>query len=120
MGKTWPAVLSGDGVVRGLGPYGQALTRLSLNLHPFTAPVDGGSARVISRYYGLAFARGEARKKPEVRAAVSALLSRSRSRTGLATVLALVDLGAVVCKPRNPDCRRCPLRSGCAYFVATR
>ena len=120
MVKEWPALLSGAGKVRGLGPYGQAITRLSLDLPPATTPVDGASARVITRYFGLAFARGEPRKKPEVRAAVAMLLARSRSRTALATVLALVDLGATLCKPRRPACDQCPLHSGCAYHSAMR
>ena len=115
MARTWPAILSGDGSVRGLGPYGQALTRLSLGLKLATIPVDGASARVISRFYGLSFDRGEARKKPEVRNAAARLLDRSRPRTALATVLALVDLGTTVCKPRNPDCAHCPLRARCAF-----
>lgn len=119
MARSWRAVTTGAGPVRGLGPYGQAITRLSLNLPAGAVPVDGGSARVVTRYYGFAFDRGEPRKKPEVREAVSALLARGRSMTALATVLALVDLGAIICKPRNPECPRCPLRSGCAYFAAS-
>lgn len=120
MARTWPALLSGSGPVRGLGPYGQALVRLSLNLPPRTVPVDGASARVVSRYHGFAFERGEPRRKPAIRAAVRSLLGRSRPPTALATVLALVDLGTAVCKPRNPACARCPLRSGCAFRAATR
>lgn len=120
MARTWPALLTGEGPVRGLGPYGQALVRLSLSLPPRTVPVDGASARVISRYHGLAFERGEPRRNPAVRAVVQRLLQRSRPRTALATILALVDLGTTVCKPRIPLCERCPLRSGCAFHAATR
>lgn len=120
MARTWPALLSGGGPVRGLGPYGQALVRLSLNLPPRTVPVDGASARVISRYHGIAFEKGEPRKKPAVQAEVQRLLERGRPRTALATVLALVDLGTTVCKPRIPRCERCPLRSDCAYRAANR
>ena len=120
MARTWPALLSGSGPVRGLGPYGQALVRLSLNLPPRTVPVDGASARVLSRYHGFAFERGEPRKKPAIGVAVQRLLERSRPRTALATILALVDLGTTVCKPRNPSCDRCPLRSGCAFRAARR
>lgn len=120
MARTWSALLSGAGPVRGLGPYGQALTRLSLRLPPLTFPVDGASARVISRYYGFLFAHGEPRKKPEVQMEVIALIERSRPLTAIATVLALVDLGTTICKPRNPACERCPLRSGCAWRAANR
>ncbi len=119
MARTWPAILSGNGPVRGLGSYGQALARLSLGLPATTIPVDGASARVVSRYYRLAFDRGEPRKKSEVRDAVARLLERSKPRTALDTVLALVDLGTTVCKPLHPDCYRCPLKLGCAFRAAT-
>ena len=29
---------------------------------------------------------------------------------------AMMDLGATICTPRNPDCRRCPLRAHCAAY----
>lgn len=120
MARTWQAMLSDKGRVRGLGPYGQALTRLSLGLASATTPVDGASARVISRYHGFLFPHGEPRKKPEVQMEVMALIGRSRPPTAIATILALVDLGTTICKPRNPACERCPLRSGCAWRAANR
>jgi adenine-specific DNA glycosylase len=34
---------------------------------------------------------------------------------------ALMELGSQICKPTNPDCGNCPLRSGCnAYSEASR
>ena len=32
----------------------------------------------------------------------------------------LMELGALVCKPRNPDCRLCPLKDACGAFAANR
>ena len=32
---------------------------------------------------------------------------------------ALMDLGATVCSARNPQCRRCPLKSGCRSYPFT-
>jgi A/G-specific adenine glycosylase len=34
--------------------------------------------------------------------------------------LALVDLGALVCRPRNPHCADCPVSSVCDYFGRSR
>jgi len=31
---------------------------------------------------------------------------------------AMMDLGATICRPRNPDCARCPLRSDCTAFAS--
>jgi len=33
---------------------------------------------------------------------------------------ALMELGAVVCKPSNPDCGRCPISSHCAAYASDR
>ncbi len=33
---------------------------------------------------------------------------------------ALLDIGAVMCRPRRPDCRSCPLASSCVWFAAGR
>jgi len=31
---------------------------------------------------------------------------------------AMMDLGATICRPRNPDCRACPLVEDCAAFAS--
>jgi A/G-specific adenine glycosylase len=33
---------------------------------------------------------------------------------------AVMDLGAAMCRPRRPDCPRCPVRRGCRYPRKTR
>lgn len=33
-------------------------------------------------------------------------------------VQAMMDLGATICRPRNPRCTECPLRAGCAAFAS--
>lgn len=99
-----------------LGPYGSAVVALAEGREPETPPVDGNIARVICRYLGLEFERGEPRKKPEVKEAVSDLLRTQRgSVRQLRVVYALVDLGATVCTPAKPDCPACPLFRSCAF-----
>ncbi len=106
--------LAGPG--SGLGPYGLAVASLSAGRQPSTVPVDGNLARVVSRFYGFRFDRGEPRKKPEVKAAVERLLNaRRRPEAKLRALYALVDLGAAVCTPARPACEACPLSSTCAF-----
>jgi len=108
MARSW-----GDSSPDALGPYGTAVLALSRGERPATVPVDGNVARVIQRHEGWAWERGEPRKKPELRIAVSDWLSGSPA-VALRTLYALVDLGALVCTPRNPKCPSCPLRGTCA------
>jgi A/G-specific adenine glycosylase len=103
----------------GLGPYGSSIVRLAMEQDLQSDPIDGNVARVMCRYQGLSFERGEPRKKREVRASVAALLQTQEDSTGKLRVLyALVDLGEAVCKPGRPNCRACPLATTCAFALA--
>ena len=97
----------------GIGPYGSAMLALESGAHPNNPPVDGNIARVLSRCIGASWARGEARKKPEVREAAKRLMLSTPKRNRLKLAYALVDLGALVCTPRNPRCTECPLSKWC-------
>lgn len=112
MARSW-----NDPSPKALGPYGTAVLALSRGEHPATVPVDGNVARVIQRFEGWTWARGEPRKKPELKNAVREWLS-GRPAVALRTLYALVDLGALVCTPRNPKCPACPLRDSCASAAA--
>lgn len=48
------------------------------------------------------------------RAAETAYHRTGRGLDGRDRFLALMDLGAMVCRARDPRCRECPLRRGCA------
>ena len=104
--------------VAGLGPYGNAILEISEGRSPGEPPVDGNIARIVTRWAGLSFDRGEPRKKGEVRAIVGELLACTRRDDAVGTVYALVDLGATVCKPRSPRCSICPLRESCRWAVS--
>jgi A/G-specific adenine glycosylase len=103
----------------GLGSYGSAILALAQGSEPVTAPVDGNIARVVCRYLGLSFKRGEPRKKKEVHQAVMMLLGLfNQPTTKLCLVYALVDLGDSVCRPHNPSCGACPVSGSCALAAA--
>jgi A/G-specific adenine glycosylase len=73
------------------------------------APVDGNIARVLARLLALEAPLAEA--KGEIAAAARAL---APSRRAGDFSQALMDIGATICRPRNPDCGACPLAQDCA------
>jgi A/G-specific adenine glycosylase len=78
-----------------------------------TAPVDGNIARVLARL--LALEEPMARARSEIAAAARALAPSQRAGD---FAQALMDVGATLCRPRNPDCGSCPLAQDCSAFRA--
>ena len=91
----------------GIGPY-TAAAIAAIAFDAPTVPVDGNVERVLARVHGVQAPLPAA--KPQLRAL--ALLLAPNPRPG-DFAQALMDLGATVCTPRNPDCPRCPWASGC-------
>jgi A/G-specific adenine glycosylase len=75
------------------------------------APIDGNISRILARLIGLEAPIVSARK--EIAAAARRLVPHDRPGD---FAQALMDLGATICRPRNPDCNACPLRPDCAGF----
>lgn len=97
----------------GLGTYGNGVLQLADSRLPVRGPVDGNVARVVTRWDGMSFERGEPRKKKEVGQAALSILAGAPVDRRLEVLYALLDLGALVCRARHPDCGSCPLRSAC-------
>jgi A/G-specific adenine glycosylase len=75
------------------------------------APVlDGNVERVMARRLALAQDPKRGASRARLLDAVAALLDPARPGDGNQ---ALMELGATLCLPRQPRCRRCPLRPGC-------
>jgi A/G-specific adenine glycosylase len=92
----------------GVGPYTAAAVAAIAFGEP-AAPVDGNIARVLSRLH--AFATPVAANRPAIEAAARDLTPRDRPGD---FAQAMMDIGATICRPRNPACLACPLREGCA------
>ena len=75
------------------------------------APVDGNIARILSRLIALDAPIAASRSQL---AAAARRLAPDRRAGDFAQ--ALMDIGAILCRPTNPDCARCPLRPDCAAF----
>ena len=91
----------------GIGPYTAAAIAAIAFDQP-AAPVDGNIARVVSRLN--AFATPIAKNRPAIGEAARALVPSRRAGD---FAQALMDIGATICRPRNPLCPQCPLRADC-------
>ena len=75
--------------------------------------VDGNVERVVARLHAV---EGAAARAPG--RGSSALADAMTPDEGAGDFAqAMMDLGATICTPRNPDCGRCPLRRHCAAFA---
>ncbi len=94
----------------GFGEY-MAAAVASLAFGARVPAVDANVTRVLSRLFAIEGVAGTRAHDEKVRAHAMALLASGRPGdvTG-----ALMDLGQLLCTPRQPDCVACPLSAGCA------
>ncbi len=97
----------------GFGPYTTAAV-LSLAFDRPVPLVDSNVRRVVMRLLGV---RGEAVSSQD-RRLLEFLRSRLPSKSPGLFNQAWMELGALVCHPRNPLCLRCPLTDFCAAYLA--
>ena len=95
--------------LKGVGPYtAAAISSFAFNL-PY-AVVDGNVLRVLSRYFGLDIPIDSSEGKKLFSDLAEASLDKNQAGT---YNQAIMDFGAIQCKPRNPDCANCPLSGNC-------
>jgi len=77
----------------------------------FAPLLDTNIVRIAGRYHGVPVSDGSRRS-----ARFAELLSDLVDPLDPATsYYALIDLGALVCRPRSPRCGECPIREGCRH-----
>jgi len=74
--------------------------------------IDTNVERVIARLHAIA--SPVSATKNAVRALAEAMTPAKRSGD---FAQAMMDLGATICRPRDPDCSACPLAGNCAAFA---
>ncbi len=111
-GGRFPDSEGGLRALPGIGEYAAAAIAAIAFGRPATV-VDGNIERIIARLFALSEVLPRAR--PRVKALLAPLVPQSRPGD---FAQGLMDLGAMVCTPRNPDCPRCPLRRPCAARAA--
>ena len=97
----------------GVGAYTAAAVRMVAFGLP-DAAVDGNISRVLVRLTGIEPSRSEARKSPEIWELARGVAG-TRGRTARNIHWALLDLAAICCSARSPNCGSCPLASFCSY-----
>jgi len=95
--------------LKGIGDY-TASAIASICFNEPTAVVDGNVYRVLSRYFGIKTAINSSAGIKEFKALAQTLIDETQ--TG-AHNQAIMDFGALHCKPQNPLCETCPFANSC-------
>ena len=118
--KTFEEVLA----LPGIGRY-TAGAICSIAFNQPTPILDGNVMRVLTRVFGMAENPREKAVNRQLWALAEALVLQAAKPSGAKPPLAdgcsrlnqsLMELGALVCTPRNAQCEACPLRSECVAF----
>jgi A/G-specific adenine glycosylase len=98
--------------LKGIGPYtAAAIGSFAFNL-PY-AVVDGNVFRVLSRVFGIDTATDSTAGKKIFTALANELIDKKEP--GIYNQ-AIMDFGAVVCKPVSPVCNKCCFKKTCVAF----
>jgi A/G-specific adenine glycosylase len=95
----------------GVGQYIARATRVSMD-GSAEAMVDSNFVRVLHRVFGGDWMADYRHDRRLQALALQVVISSSDPRV---VNWAVVDLGALICKPRRPDCAHCPLRHRCEW-----
>lgn len=95
--------------LKGIGDY-TASAIASIAFNEVAAVVDGNVYRVLSRYFGIDTPINSTQGIKEFKALASALIDKHQPAT---YNQAIMEFGAIQCKPKNPECEVCPLKNGC-------
>lgn len=95
--------------IKGVGDY-VADSILYLAFRKRTSIIDSNVVRIMGRLNGIATG-GESRRDPKFRELAREILPKRKFRD---FNLALLDLGALVCK-KKPLCDICPIKTNCSY-----
>jgi A/G-specific adenine glycosylase len=101
----WPHDLTD---LPGVGRYTAEAIRAQVDGHDAPA-IETNIRRVLERRAGRRLSPAEA---------AAASRDAGHPLTGRDRLLALMDVGAVLCRPRAPRCPDCPLEAGCATAAA--
>ena len=77
--------------------------------------IDSNVCRIVKRVYDLQV-KGEMRRNRTVKEIVSKLLPSNENSRRLN--FALIDFGALICKPIRPLCQQCTINDFCEYYSA--
>jgi A/G-specific adenine glycosylase len=98
--------------LKGIGPY----TAAAIASFAFDQPhavVDGNVQRVLARYFGISTPVDTTTGKKLYQELATELLDEKQPGK---YNQAIMDFGAIICKPRNPLCGQCPQQHDCEAY----
>ncbi len=99
--------------IPGFGPYTSAAVA-SIAFHQSVPVIDGNVFRVFSRLTEMSFEIS----KPQTRKHVFGNLEKIIPGKNPGEFnQAIMELGALICKPKNPKCSECPVAEYCSAFL---
>ena len=96
--------------LRGIGDY-TASAIASICYDEKTAVVDGNVYRVLARYFGITTPINSSKGIKEFKTLAQKLIDEKQPGT---FNQAIMEFGAIQCKPQSPNCSICPLNTSCA------
>ena len=96
--------------LKGIGPYSAAAIASIAYGQP-KGVVDGNTLRIIARLFNLEDNIALDKTKKAFGQLMDALIGAAKSPSAFNQ--AMMDLGAMICTPRKPDCPACPLKDIC-------
>lgn len=98
--------------LKGIGDYtAAAISSMAFDL-PY-AVVDGNVYRVLSRVFNLHTPINSSKGKQEFQKLANEILNIKKPALHNN---AIMELGAIICKPQNPSCTVCPIQIHCSAF----
>jgi A/G-specific adenine glycosylase len=98
--------------LKGIGDY-TASAIASICFDEPTAVVDGNVYRVLSRYFGIHTFINSSQGIKEFKTLAQSLIDVTQPGN---FNQAIMDFGALHCKPQNPSCESCPFANSCVAF----
>lgn len=95
--------------LKGIGEYTAAAIS-SFSADEARAVLDGNVFRVLSRYFGVSTPINSTAGKKQFSELAAAMLDQQDPATYNQAVM---EFGALQCKPKSPDCPSCPLQASC-------
>jgi A/G-specific adenine glycosylase len=105
----FPKTSAGLKKLKGIGDY-TAAAIASICFNEAVAVLDGNVARVISRLYAIESAADTNSGRAGINSRTQNLMDKNHPGTFNQAVM---ELGALVCTPKNPSCNSCPLAFAC-------
>ena len=109
----FPSVYDDILSLKGVGEY-TAAAIASFSFNQIYAVVDGNVFRVLSRYLGISEAVNGSSARRIFYDAAMQLMGNLPSHD---FNQAIMEFGALQCKPLSPDCNQCPLQNSCFAFA---